>query len=115
MRRVLQDLPDLLDGNPGKPLHKITNLRPVLEVFKERRYGHPGSAKYPSTADFVGTPFHGFTGRPNAHNPILNPSHGAFNQALNPAPRVFLRLLKTIINLQTHPKPFRGPNILGKA
>ena len=52
---------------PEKPLYKLGNLRAVLEVLKQRGYGHTRAAEHPGSADPLGVSFNGGAGRPIDH------------------------------------------------
>lgn len=61
---VLEHAIDLFAGDARKPLQKLFNRSPALQIFEECGNGHAGLAKYPGATHTLRVPFHCLTRRP---------------------------------------------------
>ena len=58
----------LLEGNTGKPVHKLRRERAIFEILKECGYRHASTPKYPNTAYAFRVPFNDGAARPIDHS-----------------------------------------------
>jgi hypothetical protein len=72
---VLQYRAGLLATDARKPLKKISELRPILQVLEQGSDGHPSTSKHPNSADSLRIAFDSRTCGPIDHTRILEP-HG---------------------------------------
>ncbi len=73
LRCVFQYRTGLLATDARKPLKKISELRPILQVLKQGSDGHPSTSKHPSSADSLRITFDCRTCGPIDHTRILEP------------------------------------------
>ena len=66
---MLEDRLDLFPRNAGKPLEKLIEARPGLEILEQRFDGHAGSLEQPCAADLLRMPFNGRALAPVQHYP----------------------------------------------
>ena len=69
LRRVFEHGASLFERDARKPLHKLVDMRAILEVLEQCGNGHARAAEHPGSTDSLGVPFNGGASRPIDHDP----------------------------------------------
>jgi hypothetical protein len=67
-RSMIEYGPHLIKRNARKPFDKLGYQCSVLDILKQRRYGHAATTKYPNSTDSLGVSLDCRAGRPVNHD-----------------------------------------------
>jgi len=76
---VLKHGADLRKRHARKPVNKVRDVCPILEILEEGRHRNTRAAKHPRATDQLGVTLHGWARRPINHAMIVDRAWNRFN------------------------------------